>query len=919
MKGIILFLKIILFMIFSLQEFLLSSNININKIFLLLVDILLLICLAYYLIRSINNMQMYIIYIYSIVTKITIIYFLSFPQYIINSKNNKINNINNINNMNDAYNSVFISNYYNIYNDYAYPYISTYYNTFNKKLMIVTICILITILVYILLFYITDFYILNIHKISIEHILFFLIITHVSIDFIDISQFFYSSYSYFFLYYFRLKDEIYLFKDTHIFSDKILNKNKILHFYNSTINIFEVVFITYGVLISLNISLHAYSFPNYSYEEISSILRIQQNDINRKFMKHKSSLHNNLQNNEDHIYKYNSNKYNIYNNQDENNIYKYINTSNIININKYNNHLISNNNSYKYINSDIYYNNNTSKKKKIKKQKCFSKIAGDAMSCLKYISIYSFLLTDISFFLSRLLLFVMLQTVSCSLLFMIKNICFIIIHGARIYRKSKYHNHKKKKKQTKKNIHKNSTNVDDYKKKKKFQDVPLFSNKDIETKSSKKKCGSSKDIDKMDIHSNKNIYFEKNTPFDNIIPSDKIFFAYTSRFSDIININEIDYMHYNRINHFNYEKIKTSLYFYFLKYNGISFKKYISCYIDNIEKYSMRYFFIIFFFFIFIAIKITILVITYTFHFDDLFNKCIYEFTYNHNFNIIKSCVILKINFIIIISYTLSSFILYIFTSSFFDAIFMPILHFFNMLSYTFVLIIMSQYNPSYDFLNYFNRSKNIAIVLLVFIYLVYLFLADLYIFIYMLLGRRYITYKYKKNIKKRKDDDNKNNIENINNKTNYVSESISVISSLIIKLIIYMNSPLSLNKIIIGNNLIKNTRLDNFLFFSHIKEITVKLILYFICLFISLRYKYINILFILTLFFINIILSTLYLIFSKINRNVAMEYIFAQAIYANRSKDHYKGINLLEFEKKEYEKYSYDYMILFDNTLNYY
>ncbi|KOB60190.1 hypothetical protein PFHG_02025 [Plasmodium falciparum HB3] len=303
----------------------------------------------------------------------------------------------------------------------------------------------------------------------------------------------------------------------------------------------------------------------------------------------------------------------------------------------------------------------------------------------------------------------------------------------------------------------------------------------MEIQSNKQKYWS-RNMDKMDIHStNTKIFFDKNINFD------KNFLCnYTSRFSDIIiNIDDIDYINYKRIKHLNYEKIKRSLYFFYLKYNGISIKKYISCYIDNIEKYSIRYFFIIFFFFIFIAIKITILVITYTFHFDELFNKCLYEFTYNHNYNIIKSCVILKINFIIILSYTLSSFFLYIFSSSFFDALFMPLFHFFNIFSYTFVLITMSQYNPSYDYLNYFNRR------------------------------RRYITHKYKIHIKKKKkENDKKNNITNVNYKTNNVSESISVISSLIIKLIKYMNSPISLNKIIIGNNFIKNTRLDNFLFF---------------------------------------------------------------------------------------------------------
>lgn len=105
--------------------------------------------------------------------------------------------------------------------------------------------------------------------------------------------------------------------------------------------------------------------------------------------------------------------------QDTYNTYNHIKTSNMINIKQYKNDSSAYNNSYKYINSPYYYNNNssnnnTSNNITINKQKEFSKVAGDAMSCLKYISIYSFLLTDISFFLSRLLLFFMLQTVSCN-------------------------------------------------------------------------------------------------------------------------------------------------------------------------------------------------------------------------------------------------------------------------------------------------------------------------------------------------------------------------------------------------------------------------------------------------------------------------------------------------------------------------
>lgn len=209
------------------------------------------------------------------------------------------------------------------------------------------------------------------------------------------------------------------------------------------------------------------------------------------------------------------------------------------------------------------------------------------------------------------------------------------------------------------------------------------------------------------------------------------------------------------------------------------------------------------------------------------------------------------------------------------------------------------------------------------------------YMFIYMLLGGEYITYKYR--IESNEQNNSKQNEE--------ASVSISVISFMVVKIIKYMKAPILLNSIIIGNNLIKNTRLDNFLFFSHIKEIIIKLIIYFFCFFMFEKNDYINFLFLVALFSINIFISLLYLILSKIYRNAAMKSIIAQSIFSDINRGIYIFLTWLysfftlssyfisffssSGRIKEtsmgheldnlYTKYSYDHLILFNNSLNYF
>ncbi|SBT86459.1 conserved Plasmodium protein, unknown function [Plasmodium malariae] len=925
MKGIIPFLKFLLIIVVAVQHVLLSLNISSNRILLSLIDGMLIIILIYFLIRSINNIQMYIIYIYSIVTKITIIFFASFPKYINSKKEEDVT-------------------------------ASIYYEQFSRKVEIVTIAILVTIVVYILLFYITNYSLLNIHTISIENILFFLIITHVSIDFLDVSDFFCSSYFYFYLYYFRLKEESTLFKDTNSFAYSSIDYSTIVNFYSISVNAYEVIFILFGVVISLNISLHAYSLPNYSYEatwgkgakgvdvtraEVKPSVG-QTLEQEKKKSKAERGWNNNMWYNEDKedgsngeeekfkdkmVQLNDENRSLLKSHSTTNNMYTFPSYQ----LNSKDKQLSlaksfykddkltqgggSLDRSYKSIRASTskgkvthlsvtnynYYINEA------RKTKYHSKVGGDAMSCLKYISIYSFIFTDLIFLVARLFNSFVFSVGSSSSFFVIKNVCFIIIHGSRIYRKSKFLNCRRSKKRKerreeltkKKEMGVNQSekeerkgNYKDSYEKEKIQDIEDNQKEGINSL----------------FRSRRSSAHLKESYFNLELISKSIFS------SEIKNFDEIKYMDYKRVTSLNYEKIKAYFFILYFKYKGINIKKYASCYVDNIEQNSSKFFIIFLFFFLLISLKITILVITYTFNIEDEFKKSLYQLTFLYNLTALKSCFILKIYFLIIISYVVSSFFVYSFICSIFDAFFMSFLYFFNLVSYSFILIIISQYNPSYDIFSYFNRSKNFPIVLCVFVYLVYLFLNDTYMFIYMLLGRKYITYKYRINTKKRKRD-----LENTNIQREEVYVSVSVISSLVVKLIKYMKGPLILNKLIIGNNFIKNTRLDNYLFFCHFKEITVKLIIYFSCSFLLPRYNIIKFSFILQIFIIDIFVAILYLILSKVYRNTVMDCVFAQAAFTclNRGEDN--TFDYPDYNKSEYGAYSYDYFVLFDNSLNYF
>ncbi|SCN43053.1 conserved Plasmodium protein, unknown function [Plasmodium ovale] len=854
MKRVIPLLKLLLIGVVAVQEVLLSRTLAASALVPLFVDSLLLLVLSYLLMRTVNSIQLYIIYIYSIVTKVTIIFFISFPKYIINKK----------------------------VEDILSP---SYYETFSENIFRVTIAILMTIVVYIMLFYITNFTLLNIHTISIENVLFFLIIIHVSIDFIDMSNFFCSSYFYFFLYYFRLKEEFSLFKDTDTFLKTSLDVHDIFDFYNFTLNIYEILFIVFGVLICLNISLHAYSLPNYSYE-----CNIQKKGFHEEIPSKESNFQTHWHKNGTYIttplQRFSFHHINDISSSHSGNM----------NMERYNRNF---DNSVKH-----YWGSGD-------KTALGSKVGGDAMSCLKYISIYGFLFTDLSFLSARLFNFFVFSESSSR-----ENIQKCIM----ICRKSRYYNHKRgiKKRQPgkgKSNIEENSAEGGQ---------VEMVSAAGSQVKEATAEGRSTKENSGQDAINARR--YSKGGSSPNWKGSYCSMHMLTKDIvsSEIINMNEVkNRYYYRREIDLKYKKIKKYFYFLYLQYNGINFKKCMSFYVDSIENNSTRYFMIFLFFFLLIAVKITILVIIYTFHFDNDFKKCLHELTFLYNISVLNSCLLLKISCIVILSYSISSLLVYIFLCSLFDGIFMFFLYFFNLSSYTFVLIILSQYNPSYNLFGYFNKSKNILIILSAFVYLVYLFLTDTYMFIYMLLGRKYITYKYRTNGKKK-------DVQGRARQNEEISVSISVISSLIVKLIKYMNGPLVLNKVIIGKNFIKNTRLDNYFFFCHIKEIYIKLIIYFSCCFLLSRDELIDISFILIIFSLNITTSVLYLVLSKVYRNVAIDCTLTQAMFIELSggitKEHTYPVAGIEGTAEcprncaaAYTKYSHDYLVLFDNCLNYF
>ncbi|GAW79440.1 hypothetical protein, conserved [Plasmodium gonderi] len=939
MKHTTVLLKVLLLVAITIQEGLLSWQIMTNRTMVIVIDIGLLMLFLYLQISSENNTQMYMIYIYSIVTKITIIYYVSLPKCLINEKE-------------EVLNKAEINLYW-----------IRHFDNYTNKIHMVSIAILISIIVYILFFYITDFNLLKVHFINLEILFCSLIISHVSIDFMDISDFFYSINFHFFLYHFRVIHELSIFKDTNIFVNTSIDHNTLIEFYTFCLNSYQVIFILFGVLLCINISIHAYSLPTYSYETTKKGIFINgelsksrdPNNNSRKYPHVLSDYNSSLP--LLHLFSYK----NVCNRMEKtipDEILASARYDALTNGSTYGTH--GNPTNVLYLKRRSYMaglppveadcscggprkggsspysstssassassasSTSSSSSTSSTSSACAplhlrSKVGGDAMSCLKYLSIYSFLFTDVSLFTARVFLYLIFSGTACSPLFIAKNLCFAIIHGSRIYRKSKFYNHRKKKERRKRK-----------KKTKKWKNA---------TNEYTENC-LEKGIERVKTHTakmeNKQKSFlstygreEKSFGFKKgCLSNEFLSRSFISR--DTININRIEHADYDRIDSLNYNKIRPHFHFQYLKYNGINFKRHMSCYVDKIENNCKSYLMIFLFFFILIATKIAILVVTYTLDIDDDLNQHLYELTYQWNINAVNSCWILKINLFIIFVYSFCSFILYIITCSIFDGVFMFLLYSFNLLSYFFALIIMTQYNPACDIFDYFNKSKNTLVVLLAFAHLAYLFLEDTYMFIYMLLGRKYITYRCKS--KMEKSNETQRRVEE--NEELFIP--ISIVSSFMLKLIKHMKGPIILNRIIIGKNFIKNARLDNFLYICHIKEIIIKLVFYLFCFFLALRSSIINVSFLFIIFLFNFILSLAYLFFSKADRNLAMDTIFTQALFldltARPREDrwvHWSGLSKRQHKKLTsqnmnehtclYEKYSYDHSVLFQNCLNYF
>ncbi|ANQ06369.1 Uncharacterized protein PCOAH_00009560 [Plasmodium coatneyi] len=920
-------LKLLLLAAIATQEGLLSWQLMTSKMLVFLLDAGLLSIFLYLQVRSANNTHMYMIYVYSVVAKMTVIYYVSLPRALIShhgevdqggpSPRSALPST-----LSSALSSTLLS---------ALP-LPIQLDTYAESIHVISSTILLSILVYILFFFVTDFDLLKVRFINLEIFFCLLIITHVSIDFIDIADFFYCAHLHFFLYHFRVVEELSLFTNPDLFVRASINRNSLIQFYSFCLHVYQGVFILFGVLLCVNIAIHAYSLPSFSYE---SNKRWKLSAKGGGHVPNHPSSGPHLLHSYTHdatLRRWSSNR-KVHNGGGGKDNYA--------------NHLHGT--VFKKSTSldgppQLEGKHSISRaltggtppfslpSPSLASTESFlprSKVGGDAMSCLKYISIYSFFFTDVSLFTARLFLYLVFSATACSPLFIIKNLCFAIIHGSRIYRKSKFYNRRRGgKNRRERSSHGGShTNQGD------------ISTKECEVNHSEERPN------QWTHNPSASLQFKESHVNTYLLSR-----SYMS--IDTININVFKNANYNRIDTLRYDKIRPKFYFYYLKYNGVKFRRYMSCYVDQIEKNSMGYSLIFLFFFLLIATKIGILVVTYTMDFDQDLNHHLYELTYLWNIDAIKSCWILRINSFIIFAYSFFSLLLYVFTCSLFDGIFMSLMYFFNLLSFFFVLLIMSKYNPSYDMLDYFNKNKNTLVVLILFGYLAYLFLADTYMFIYMLLGRKYITYR--RRVKTRPPNEATKTAGHTTQTDEEVLTPISVVSSFILKLSKHMKGPIMLNRIIIGKNLIKNTRVDNFLFFCHLKEIAIKLVLYFFSCFLALREDAINISFLMFIFFVNVLLSVLYLILSKVDRDVAMDSIFTQALFLDlsrasstastngvqsskaakrlqRNERQDKGAAISKSQKEKdaiheatvhpsvYEKYSYDYTVLFENCLNYF
>ncbi|CAG9482402.1 unnamed protein product [Plasmodium vivax] len=943
MRRATFLLKLLLLAAIAAQEGLLSWQLMTSKTLVVLLDAGLLTVFLYLQVRSANNTHMYMIYVYSVVAKVTVIYYISLPRALTGHHGGA----------GGAASSLLPT----------LP-LTLRPTTYADSIHVVSSAILLSIVVYILFFLVTDFDLLKVRLINLEMFFCLLIITHVSIDLLDISNFFSFVHFHFLLYHFRVVQELSLFSNPDLFAGASLDRKDLMDFYSFCLHAHQAVFILFGVLLCVNIAIHAYSLPSFSYEsnkrrKVSSKGGgdVGGHPLSAPHLAHSYSCDVTMP-------RWSSDRKGA-NGGGGKDHYGHLHSGALTKRGSFPGgppqlgwrHSISrgitggiHGGIAEGIHGDIHggtAEGTSSFSPATEAPLPRSKVGGDAMSCLKYISIYSFFFTDVSLFAARLFLCLVFSATACSPQFLMKNLCFAIIHGSRIYRKSKFYNRRRGGRAQGGSPPDEGSYTDGGS----YTDEESHTDEGSHTDERQNGRSEERSKHRPDEPPNRPPH-EPSTSLhlkESHVNKELLSRSYLS--IDTINIRGIKNAEYNRVDSLSYDKISPQVYLHYLKYNGVNFKRYMSCYVDQIEKNSTGYSLIFLFFFILIATKIAILVVTYTMDFDQDLNRHLYDLTYLWDINAVKSCWILRINCFIIFVYSFCSFLLYVVTCSLFDGVFMCLLYAFNLMSFFLVLLIMSKHNPSYHLLDYFNRNKNTLVVLFLFGYLAYLFLADTYMFIYMLLGRKYVTYR--RRVKTHRGGEASGRAAHTAQTahtaytayTAYTAHTaekeevltpISVVSSFTLKLIKHMKGPIMLNRIIISKNLIKNTRVDNFLFFCHLKEIAIKLVLYLFACFLSLREDAINLCFALFVFMANVLLSAAYLVLSKVDRDVAMDSIFTQALFLDltRATRDGRGARRAGTSKSQqekdafheptahtsvYEEYSYEYAVLFENCLNYF
>ncbi|KMZ82228.1 hypothetical protein PVIIG_03482 [Plasmodium vivax India VII] len=439
MRRATFLLKLLLLAAIAAQEGLLSWQLMTSKTLVVLLDAGLLTVFLYLQVRSANNTHMYMIYVYSVVAKVTVIYYISLPRALTGHHGGA----------GGAASSLLPT----------LP-LTLRPTTYADSIHVVSSAILLSIVVYILFFLVTDFDLLKVRLINLEMFFCLLIITHVSIDLLDISNFFSFVHFHFLLYHFRVVQELSLFSNPDLFAGASLDRKDLMDFYSFCLHAHQAVFILFGVLLCVNIAIHAYSLPSFSYEsnkrrKVSSKGGgdVGGHPLSAPHLAHSYSCDVTMP-------RWSSDRKGA-NGGGGKDHYGHLHSGALTKRGSFPGgppqlgwrHSISrgitggiHGGIAEGIHGDIHggtAEGTSSFSPATEAPLPRSKVGGDAMSCLKYISIYSFFFTDVSLFAARLFLCLVFSATACSPQFLMKNLCFAIIHGSRIYRKSKFYNRRR--------------------------------------------------------------------------------------------------------------------------------------------------------------------------------------------------------------------------------------------------------------------------------------------------------------------------------------------------------------------------------------------------------------------------------------------------------------------------------------------